>query len=829
MRVYAPIAAMAPAVVALTGFASPATLGDPSTDPDVTVTESASPAPGDTSPEPTEDVSPADPTPEPASPAEETPGTQGTPDSAGPADIGGPTPSGMDETPQQDLSESAEAEPLLDTGMAAMSLLATAAPSVTIDGSFVDLLVTRTATGTGHGTIAQCGINSGNPDIFPDGNLAGDPADDSPFDECACGRDTMQYQVELNFGQEALPAPRTVTFEFNIVDQGSSIRALRFTQDVQRMCSSSVPGVYSGTTYMYSNTTNVRCTLNIEAGVSGTVLLPPIDIEAVPNQPFSRYLRPTVKFEGQTHTAPPVTILSLPQVDARMRFSAPAANATQTPNPVLTIIDGVPGLAIVAETTNNYSSFNANKWAQFKGISTRTTNVMDYTVGAYVLGDDVDSPQALPPNAIVLTGSSIQNSNSVFRDIDGNIITTRVAPMGSLYPSVALWMPISTIVDRGGFGLWTRTDPQSITDELGNPNFGSEQPWDPGTGEACSVRTSSHGLNGVYDGTTTPNNNCFRHWYTYGACTEGPTEKFIDGNYLVKTFAESRAFPVSLSTPARVIPDTGDLMFCDAWDAPEQAPDPRSPSQTLNLAVAPTFTAMVGGRSVNLPADIWRVEYVHSNATMTGTLPSPGAIARCADGQDWTTDPTTIAGGAQTINTARFILDRDGLRSFLESEGLRDEGDYLPALNARLGFFATTAASGELAADGSAVQVYDAYVVDWGRDVPGTNFIHTRYYNVRAPYSSYKIAKAVALPGTNAVHLRSAGERGAAGFLQAAILPRALSGGCQRAGDLHAHGCRYPSPVCGPGRAHRQRHDHVRLAMGVGVHPAGRGPVPRRR
>lgn len=34
-------------------------------------------------------------------------------------------------------------------------------------------------------------------------------------------------------------------------------------------------------------------------------------------------------------------------------------------------------------------------------------------------------------------------------------------------------------------------------------------------------------------------------------------------------------------------------------------------------------------------------------------------------------------------------------------------------------------------------------------DQPDPTFIHTRYYNVRAPHSGYRIAKSVALPGTN--------------------------------------------------------------------------------
>ena len=118
--------------------------------------------------------------------------------------------------------------------------------------------------------------------------------------------------MELNFGQDALPAPRTITFSFDIGDQGVTTRGLRYTTDVDRLCSSSVPGVYSGTTRMVSRTGIVTCTLNVEAGVSGSILLPPINIEAVPNIPFSQYVRPTLTFDGVAQAVPPATVISIP-------------------------------------------------------------------------------------------------------------------------------------------------------------------------------------------------------------------------------------------------------------------------------------------------------------------------------------------------------------------------------------------------------------------------------------------------------------------------------------------------------------------------------------
>lgn len=170
---------------------------------------------------------------------------------------------------------------------------------------------------------------------------------------------------------------------------------------------------------------------------------------------------------------------------------------------------------------------------------------------------------------------------------------------------------------------------------------------------------------------------------------------------------------VFLRSPARITPYTGDLAFCDAWDAPDQTTDPRSPSQTLDLAVAPTLTATVDGVTRQLPADVWRVEYVHSEASLAGSLPSTGARERCAEDQPWTTDPVSI--GVETTNTARFVLDRDALRAALGTEfGVTDVGDYLPLLAGKLGFTATTAESGELPDEGSIVQVYDAYAIDWG-------------------------------------------------------------------------------------------------------------------
>lgn len=173
-----------------------------------------------------------------------------------------------DETVVDD-EEADESEP----AARASRLAQTDAASVTIPGENVDIVVSRTQTGAGHGTTSQCGINSNNPDLFPDGNATGAPADDSPLDEYACVRDGMQYQIELNFGQAAIAAPQTVEFTFNIANQGGSERYLRYESSVAQMCSANVPGVYSGST---STTvwcdSRLTCTFNIEAGVSGSVL-----------------------------------------------------------------------------------------------------------------------------------------------------------------------------------------------------------------------------------------------------------------------------------------------------------------------------------------------------------------------------------------------------------------------------------------------------------------------------------------------------------------------------------------------------------------------------
>lgn len=208
------LAVVAAAVVAISGLTIPAAYAD--TDP--------SPAP--TSAEeaglplaPEEVTEPADhPTSGGAETTSEPASTPGQPDAeqAAPAEgESAPELTPAVEEPEPASSEEAMEEVPAEEPQIA-SLMATRAdteaPSIAVQGSGVELLVTRTATGTGHGTIAQCGINSNNPDVFPDGNQAGAPADDSPYDEYACGRDSIQYQVELNFGQDAIPAARTVTF-----------------------------------------------------------------------------------------------------------------------------------------------------------------------------------------------------------------------------------------------------------------------------------------------------------------------------------------------------------------------------------------------------------------------------------------------------------------------------------------------------------------------------------------------------------------------------------------------------------------------------------------
>lgn len=625
------------------------------------------------------------------------------------------------------------------------------APAVSIDTDFGEILVSRTYTGTGHGTTAQCGINSANPGFFPDGNQAGEPADDSRYDEYVCGRDNIGYQIELNFGQEALPAPHTITFSFSIADQGASVRALRYTSDIARLCSSSVPGVYTGTTSVSGATGSFTCTLNVAAGVSGSILLPPITIEPAPNQPFSPYLRPVITYGGTAYHVPPATVLSVPYIDGIARLSVPAATSTQRPNPMLMVVDGVPGLAMIGEVLTSHITFDPAKWAQFKGISTRTTNTFDYTIGAHFQGDGPDDASALPAGAKVLTNGTVAASESRFFDPSGSPITPQVVSFSPLRGEFALWLPIDAIVDQGGFGMWARLDAHRIVDELGNPNFGRDEPWDPGTGEACSFPTSSLNIPGVRDGARSPNNNCLTSWYTYGEYTDGPSTKLINGVTTTRQFPASYRIEVALTIPARIVVGEGDIMMCDAWDAPDQTPAPRTPSQTLNLAVAPTFTATVPGTgTLTLPADIWRVEYAHSTASLAGSTVSPGALQRCDDAQTWVTDPADVPGGAQVINTARFILDRSALNSYLESAaGMANVGYYLPALKASLGFITTTPESGELPADGSTITVMDAYVADYDRDVPGATFIHTRYYEVRSPYTTYSMTKRVSLRGAS--------------------------------------------------------------------------------
>ncbi len=127
--------------------------------PDITATPDPSPSP---SPEPELTPTPASDSPDPDPSA--------TPDV--------PTTAQVDPSP--DSAATPEPSPTALAGTRSMrtsALAALAAPSVTIEGDFVDIIVARTQTGTGHGGIAQCGINSSNTDLFPDGNLAGEPAD----------------------------------------------------------------------------------------------------------------------------------------------------------------------------------------------------------------------------------------------------------------------------------------------------------------------------------------------------------------------------------------------------------------------------------------------------------------------------------------------------------------------------------------------------------------------------------------------------------------------------------------------------------------------------
>lgn len=232
--------------------------------------------------------------------------------------------------------------------------------------------------------LAQCGINSSNTDLFPVGDLAGAPADDSPFDEYACVRDSAEYQIEPNFGQEALPAPRTIEFTFNIADQRSVERYMRYHHDVTRICSASVPGVYSGTTRISANReTTFTFTLNIESGVSGSVLLPPVHIENILNRDFGPHMRPTLTVNGTVHALPQVTMIASPTSDYRIRLSRTSANVGERPNPMVLLVDGVPGMVMMADTMGSMVQFDPTEWAPFKGISFPEGARLDYTIGAY--------------------------------------------------------------------------------------------------------------------------------------------------------------------------------------------------------------------------------------------------------------------------------------------------------------------------------------------------------------------------------------------------------------------------------------------------------------
>ena len=360
MRIRVLAAAALAAVLSLSGFVGPQEdVAGPSVPPASTTTLSAGQA--ESSPEQREQVEPAPASTEqpPASESAAEPAASTAtpaPDTADAADQATPsqpesiasTEAAAADTPEAEQSAADPAEQ--DAQSARMMPFALGdAPNILIDGPEVDLVVARTATGTGHGTTAQCGINSGNPDLFPDSNLADAPADDSPYDEYVCMRDTIEYQLQLNFGQEALPTARTVSFDFSIVDQGINPRSLRFHTDVSRLCSAAIPGVYSGTTQILDSerTSVVRCTLQVEAGVSGSVLLPPIIIDPYPNRASGSYLKPVVTFGGQAVPAPPVTLLSMPSTDFVNRLSATSANVGPRPNPMLMILDGVPGLVMM--------------------------------------------------------------------------------------------------------------------------------------------------------------------------------------------------------------------------------------------------------------------------------------------------------------------------------------------------------------------------------------------------------------------------------------------------------------------------------------------------
>lgn len=205
------------------------------------------------------------------------------------------------------------------------------------------LIVNREYTGTGHGTNAQCGINSANTQLFPDGNLAGAPADDSPADQYACHRDSIGYSLEFNFGSTTLTQPYKATVTLDIRDQVAGTShpdyiPYNFPANAEAMCSGS--GMYNGRLLSINRSGGgtMVCEFEFLPGVAGTVKLPTLNFNYGAYQgTITDRFNPAVTIQsGTTRVSvpdvPKTTVIAAPRIDPVLSTSISASTCWTAPN-----------------------------------------------------------------------------------------------------------------------------------------------------------------------------------------------------------------------------------------------------------------------------------------------------------------------------------------------------------------------------------------------------------------------------------------------------------------------------------------------------------------
>lgn len=524
-------------------------------------------------------------------------------------------------------AQAAPAQPAAAAMPVVMASQPTTVTNYVMGDTTVSMSLTRTFTGTGHGTADACFINAAN---------GYTPGDETAADDYVCLGDSVGMQLDMNFKTGSNPP--TVQFHFNVSTSLGYSNSYGMSAD---FCAAD--GVY----VLAASVAGQNCTMTLAPNSSFSLKRSgPINSSPYSNQNGVDYV-----------VAAEIAVPSgQPRVSAAMASYTVLAGMRVDPYfdgtyGVPTRFENVGGvLYAFAERQINYANLPAPGYSPGKGYlqiePPRGTNPTD--VARQLIKLDTSS---LPAGAQVLVYQSLTNSWAPLASDNTFPLFQVVDQYGRVggIRSVKVRIPVSQLAAPGqsfskSYTIRIAQDTPTLTGVNGEVNLGGA--LEPGAELAtCSEKMITPGVR-TYG--SSPNNDCISYpfywskpgtllWKTLNGTISNTMTPLPPGQAPgASVMAAGGYFTAQIRVAATMMSTR--VGICDSWN---------SNYQTLDLRTAPSVQ---GAGAVPGEFTIW-----YKTTTVSDASPCSGEAPSTTAG--WTTDPSTLPAGPGIIQVAKVVAN----------------------------------------------------------------------------------------------------------------------------------------------------------------------------